>query len=116
MASGDTRPPGWIPRLLDLPALLSQRSHFLLGPRQTGKTSLIRATLRDARVYDTAVEVKAKESVSPQDLKSLRALAEEKQLKRYLCVCLEPRARRTDGISVLPLERFLDALWNDEYR
>ena len=32
----------------------------------------------------TAVEVKAKENVSAQDLKSLRALAEEKQVKRYL--------------------------------
>jgi hypothetical protein len=33
----------------------------------------------------TAIEVDAKESVSPRDLKSLRALAEEKRLKRYLC-------------------------------
>src|SRR5574337_919733 len=31
----------WIPRLPDLPALLRQRSYFLLGPRQTGKTALI---------------------------------------------------------------------------
>jgi predicted AAA+ superfamily ATPase len=64
----------------------------------------------------TAVEVKAKESVSRQDLKSLRALAEEKTLKRYLCVCLEPRPRKTEGIVVLPFEDFLDALWNGEYR
>jgi predicted AAA+ superfamily ATPase len=42
----------WVPRVLDLPALLATRSHFLLGPRQTGKTSLIRNTLRDAKVYD----------------------------------------------------------------
>jgi len=46
------------------------------------------------------VEVKAKENVSAQDLRSLRALAEEKQLERYLCVSLEPRARKVDGISV----------------
>ena len=63
----------------------------------------------------TAVEVKAKENVSAQDLKPLRAFAEEKQLKRYLCVSLEPRARKIDGISVLPLTEFLEALWNDEY-
>jgi len=63
----------------------------------------------------TAVEVKAKENVSAQDLKSLRALAEEKQLRRYLCVSLEPRARKIDGISVLPLSEFLEALWNEEY-
>jgi predicted AAA+ superfamily ATPase len=64
----------------------------------------------------TAVEVKAKENVSPHDLKSLRALAEEKQLKRYLCVSLEPRPRKIEGISVLPLTDFLGALWNEEFR
>jgi len=64
----------------------------------------------------TAIEVKAKENVSPHDLKSLRALAEEKQLKRYLCVSLEPRARKIEGISVLPLTDFLEALWNEEFR
>ena len=64
----------------------------------------------------TAIEVKAKENVSLQDLKSLRALAEEKQLKRYLCVSLEPRARKIEGISVLPFTDFLEALWNEEFR
>lgn len=63
----------------------------------------------------TAIEVKAKENVSPQDIKSLRALAEEKKLKRYLCVCLEPRMRKVDGIVVLPIRKFLEALWNGEY-
>jgi uncharacterized protein len=63
----------------------------------------------------TAIEVKAKENVSPQDLKSLRALAEEKQLKRYLCVSLESRARKVEGVSVLPLSEFLEALWGGEY-
>lgn len=63
----------------------------------------------------TAIEVKAKENVSVQDLKSLRALAEEKKLKRYLCVSLSPRTRTVDGIVVLPYKRFLDSLWNGEY-
>ena len=64
----------------------------------------------------TAVEVKAKESVSPQDLKSLRALAEEKKLKLYLCVCLEARTRKTQEIVILPFRKFLEALWNGEYQ
>ncbi len=64
----------------------------------------------------TAVEAKAKENVSPYDVKSLRALAEEKKLKRYLCVSVEPRARKFDGIIVLPFREFLDALWNGDYR
>jgi predicted AAA+ superfamily ATPase len=63
----------------------------------------------------TAIEVKAKENVSPQDIKSLRALAEEKQLKRYLFVSLEPRMRKVDGVTVLPFGEFLEALWNGEY-
>jgi predicted AAA+ superfamily ATPase len=41
-----------IRRALDLPALLERKSHFLFGPRQTGKTTLIRETLPHARVYD----------------------------------------------------------------
>jgi predicted AAA+ superfamily ATPase len=64
----------------------------------------------------TAVEVKAKASVSPQDLRSLRALAEERKLRRYLCASLEPRPRTAGGIAILPLATFLDALWSGEYR
>ena len=39
-------------RTLDLPSLIQKKSHFLLGPRQTGKSFLIRHTLRGARLYD----------------------------------------------------------------
>ncbi|MEN8758108.1 MAG: AAA family ATPase [Desulfobacterales bacterium] len=42
----------YIERVVDLNALLAKKSHFLLGPRQTGKTFLIRHKLRKARVYD----------------------------------------------------------------
>jgi len=63
----------------------------------------------------TAVEAKAKENVSPQDLKSLRALREENICKRYLCVCLEPRSREVDGIRILPFGEFLSALWTGEF-
>jgi len=41
-----------IGRTLDLRSLLREKSHFLLGPRQTGKTTLIRHTLPDVPVYD----------------------------------------------------------------
>ena len=63
----------------------------------------------------TAVEVKAKENLSVSDLKPLRALSEEKKLKRYLCVSLEPRRRRFEDMMVLPYKDFLEALWNGEY-
>jgi len=63
----------------------------------------------------TAIEVKAKEIVSDRDLRSLRALAEEKKLKRYVCVSLEPRPRRVNDVTVLPWQHFLDALWTGEF-
>ena len=62
------------------------------------------------------MEVKAKENVSLQDIKSLRALAEEKSLKRYLCVSLEPRRRKLEDVTVLPFKEFLEALWSGEYK
>jgi uncharacterized protein len=63
----------------------------------------------------TAVEVKAKRNVTPQDLRSLKALAEEAKLKRYLCVSLEQHPRSLQGITILPFGMFLDALWGGEY-
>ena len=63
----------------------------------------------------TAIEVQCKANVGPRDLKALRALAEEEKLRRYLCVCLEPRRRRVGGVEVLPYTEFLSALWNGEY-
>ena len=49
-------------------------------------------------------------------MKGLRALAEESLLRRYICVCLEPRPRRVGAIEVLPLTGFLNSLWSGEYR
>jgi len=63
----------------------------------------------------TAIEAKAKENLSTQDLKPLRALAEEKKLKRYLCVSLEPRRRNLGNLTILPFREFLEALWSREY-
>jgi predicted AAA+ superfamily ATPase len=63
----------------------------------------------------TAIEVKAKMNVTPGDLKGLRALAEEKQLKRYLVVSLEKTPRTVNNIEILPWQLFLDRLWESEY-
>jgi predicted AAA+ superfamily ATPase len=64
----------------------------------------------------TAVEAKAKATVSAADLRGLRALGEERIVKRLLCVALVPRRRTVDGVTVLPWQEFLDALWDGEYR
>lgn len=63
----------------------------------------------------TAVEVKGKQNLSTSDLKPLHALSEEKKLKHYVCVSLEPRRRIVEGVTVLPYKDFLEALWNREY-
>ena len=41
-----------IRRYLSLSELMAKKSHFLLGPRQTGKTSLIRDTMPHCRIYN----------------------------------------------------------------
>ncbi len=63
----------------------------------------------------SGIELKAKDTISPRDVRSLRALAEERKLKRYICVSLETRPRRVDGIAIMPMQKFLDALWSGEY-
>jgi predicted AAA+ superfamily ATPase len=63
----------------------------------------------------TAVEVKAKDNISTSDVKPLRALAEEKKLRRYLCVSLEPRRRKWEGMTTIPYMDFLEDLWNGVY-
>lgn len=40
------------PRLLDIPDLVQHRSLFLFGPRQTGKSTLLRSTFPDGRYVD----------------------------------------------------------------
>jgi len=63
----------------------------------------------------TAIEVKVKQNLSPVDLKSLNALSEEKKLKRYVCVSMEPRRRRIGDVIVLPYKEFLEELWGGRY-
>jgi predicted AAA+ superfamily ATPase len=63
----------------------------------------------------TAVALKAKKTVAPQDLRSLRALRDEGRLKRLICVALEPKRRTLDGLTILPYRDFLEALWGGEY-
>lgn len=42
----------FLPRALDLAAALARQSYFLIGPRQTGKSTLIRETLPDIVVFN----------------------------------------------------------------
>jgi predicted AAA+ superfamily ATPase len=64
----------------------------------------------------TAIALKASAQVAPQDLRSLRALADERRFKRLLCVSLDARSRKAGEIAIVPLRRFLAELWGGVYR
>ena len=64
-----------------------------------------------------AIEAKGAARVGSRHLKGLRALAaDHPEVQRRILVCLEPRALKTDdGIEILPVQHFLDELWNDAF-
>lgn len=62
----------------------------------------------------TAIEVKASKPIGPQDLKGLKMLKEEGNLKKYILVCMEKEPRNVDGFQILPVDIFLKRLWLGE--
>ena len=60
----------------------------------------------------TAIEVKAKSVITADDLRSLKAIAQEHHFKRLVCVCLEKRPRKTNNIEIVPYQDFLEELWS----
>jgi predicted AAA+ superfamily ATPase len=61
-----------------------------------------------------AIEVKGKENISPNDIKGVIALQEEKKLEKYYVVSLETRPRTVQGIQIIPWVQFLTQLWSGE--
>jgi predicted AAA+ superfamily ATPase len=62
-----------------------------------------------------AIEVKGGGRVSERDAKPLHALGDDAPLETKIVVCSEPSERRLDsGVLVMPVRRFLEALWGDE--
>jgi predicted AAA+ superfamily ATPase len=60
----------YVKRQLDLLRILQEKSYFLFGPRQTGKTSLIKHTLNKYRYYNLLqTDVYLKLSRAPQRLR-----------------------------------------------
>jgi predicted AAA+ superfamily ATPase len=60
----------YVKRQLDLLRILQEKSYFLFGPRQTGKTSLIQHTLNEYRYYNLLkTDVYLKLSRAPQRLR-----------------------------------------------
>jgi predicted AAA+ superfamily ATPase len=113
-----------VERTLDLVGLLQKKSHFLLGPRQTGKTFLIQHTLRNVRIYDLldhsvylalsqdpgrmAQELTAKDQIVvideiqrlPELLNEVHRLM-EKGGRRFLLTGSSARKLRRGGVNLL---------------
>jgi len=66
----------------------------------------------DFILEETAIEVKAKRSISTRDLKGIKAFKEENLKREYIVVCMEPQPRLVDGIRIMPWQHFLDELWS----
>ena len=114
----------YLPRLLDLRSRLEERSHFLLGPRQTGKSTLVRHQLAEAVVYNlldsrvflelsqrpTRLREELDESGRvvvideiqklPQLLDEVHLLIEERRL-RFLLTGSSARKLRRGGVNLL---------------
>ena len=58
------------------------------------------------------VETKTTRNVTRDDLKGLRAIADEGTFKHRILVSDEPLAREVEGISILPWREFIDRLWS----
>jgi predicted AAA+ superfamily ATPase len=59
-----------------------------------------------------AIEVTATSRVAAKHLKGLKALAEEKLVKKMFLVSHDPIATKKEGIHAMPWERFLQDLWS----
>jgi predicted AAA+ superfamily ATPase len=63
-----------------------------------------------------AIEAKAVARITSDHLKGLRALKQDQNtVGRAIVVCLAPKPRRTDdGIEIMPVRDFCQALWAGE--
>ena len=62
---------------------------------------------------EIAIEVKAAELPQYRHLKGLIAIADEATFKHRILVCQAPKPRLSEGIEILPVKVFLEALWAD---
>ena len=60
-----------------------------------------------------AVEIKGTSRVDPRHLTGLKALQEERKVRRFTVVSCDPLARQVGPIQLVSWRRFLDDLWTD---
>lgn len=61
---------------------------------------------------EIAIESKTTRNASKEDIKGLKAIADEGTFRRRILVCDEPLARTVDGIEILPWREFVSQLWS----
>lgn len=61
---------------------------------------------------EIAIETKTTRHAAKDDLKGLRAIADEGNFNRRILICDEPRPLVSDGIEIMPWRRFVDELWS----
>lgn len=64
---------------------------------------------------EVAIEVKGTDCVTEKHLAGLKALSEEMRFKHQIVVSMDAHPRKIGNIRVMPVRRFLEALWGNEY-
>ncbi len=64
---------------------------------------------------EVGIEVKGTDNVSERHWSGLKALSEEKLLKRKIVISMDSAPRRVGDILILPVKEFLQQLWSDEF-
>ena len=109
-------------RCLHLPELLSKKSSFLLGPRATGNTTLIkRQFAKSARILDLLnSRLYLRLSSSPHNLEALigpdhdKTIVVGRDFKKYFLVSQDPTRAVYGDFQAVHYADFLDQLWNEE--
>lgn len=62
--------------------------------------------------HEIAIEVKGTSEIQSHHLKGIKAFSEDYKPKRLIAVSLDRRPRHSLGVEILPVQKFLDDLWN----
>ena len=88
-------------------------SVFLLGARQTGKSTFLRQTFPDC-TYIGAIEIKSVEEVLPRHTKGLQSFASDCPETRLIVVSLDPINRRMGNVECIYVLDFFKKLRKNE--
>jgi predicted AAA+ superfamily ATPase len=110
----------YINRLLDLKKDSKKKVFFLFGPRQTGKTSLLKHIFPKAPFYnlllsDLFIRLSQKPSILREEILAIKNLSEELKLKNKIVVSMDMKKRKIGDILIYPVKDFLEALWSNSF-